>query len=156
MTDERESQLDAATHARAERIVAERLQQVRQDETLAVYKDLLDSIWARLEPTLGGFTVQVLFDRALTRSAKDYPLLSQLSVTPGGVEFEALREVLAGASAPEEVEASRVALRELILQLFDLLGLLTGDIIVRRLLAEMDGDTQSNGRPAPQGASLQS
>ena len=126
---------DAALQQAADRLVESRLRQARQDEALAIYEDLLQTIWNRLVPTLGRVTVTAILERSIATTAERYLFVNALAVTREGVCFRALRERLDGKDEP----AVRDAMKGLIANLIDLLAVLTGEIIVRRLLSEVEG-----------------
>ena len=122
-----------------EEVVQERVDQAksiaRKEEVLEIYEDLLQTIWNRIMPTLGRVTVTAIMQRALVLTAEKYPLIAHLQTTAEGVSFESLRDRL----NEEGKLALRDALKELITNLIDILAMLTGDILVRQLLKEIEG-----------------
>lgn len=126
---------DEAVQQAAERLVENRLRLARQDEVMAIYEDLLRTIWERIVPTLGRVTVSAILDRSISTTAERYPFLKQLVVTRDGLSFQTLREHL----GDREQQALREAMKELVANLIDLLAVLTGDILVRHLLSEVEG-----------------
>ncbi|MFH7025746.1 MAG: hypothetical protein ACHBN1_10145 [Heteroscytonema crispum UTEX LB 1556] len=122
----------------AEEVVQERVDQAttiaRKQEVLEIYEDLLQTIWNRIMPTLGRVTVTAITERALVLTTEKYPLIKQLSLTSEGVSFEILRQHL----GEEEKPVLRDALKELITNLIDIIAMLTGDILVRKLLNEIE------------------
>ena len=125
--------------ASVEEVVEERVSQAktqaRKEEVLEIYEDLLKTIWDRILPTLGRVTVMAIMERALVLTKEQYPLIGHLDATPEGVSFEVLRQRL----GEEERLLLREALKELIANLIDILAMLTGDILVRQLLKEIEG-----------------
>jgi len=123
----------------SEESVQERVDQAktiaRKEEVLEIYEDLLKTIWNRIMPTLGRVTVTAIMERALVLTAEKYPLIHHLEVRVEGVSFEILRQRL----GEEEKLALRDALKELVANLIDILAMLTGDILVRQLLKEIEG-----------------
>lgn len=123
----------------AEEVVQERVDQAktiaRKEEVLEIYEDLLKTIWDRIMPTLGRVTVSAIMERALVLTAEKYPLIHHLEVRAEGVSFDVLRQRL----GEEEKLALRDALKELVANLIDILAMLTGDILVRQLLKEIEG-----------------
>lgn len=119
----------------AERLIEARVSQARKEEVLAIYEDLLATIWNRILPTLGRVTVMAIMERALALTAADFPLVERLQVTNEGLSFDELREHV----SEEERAVLREALRELIANLIDILAMLTGDILVRQLMQEIEG-----------------
>lgn len=106
----------------------------RKEEVLEIYEDLLQTIWNRIMPTLGRVTVTAIMERALTLTAEKYHLIKHLEVTAEGVSFEVLRQRLEGEGKP----VLREAFKEVITNLIDILAMLTGDILVRQLLKEIE------------------
>jgi hypothetical protein len=106
----------------------------RKEEVLEIYEDLLQTIWNRIMPTLGRVTVTAIMERALTLTAEKYPLIKHLEVTAEGVSFEVLRQRLGEEGKP----VLREAFKEVITNLIDILAMLTGDILVRQLLKEIE------------------
>lgn len=126
---------DEAVQQAAERLVENRLRLARQDEVMAIYEDLLRTIWERIVPTLGRVTVSAILDRSISTTAERYPFLKHLAVTRDGFSFQSLREHI----GDREQQALREAMKELVANLIDLLAVLTGDILVRHLLSEVEG-----------------
>ena len=129
---------DDAAKDTADRLVEQTLRQARHDEVLAIYEDLLQTIWNRLVPTLGRVTVTAILDRSIAATAEHHPFMRAISVTREGLSFQALREQLVPPGGPEQV-AIRGAMKELVASLIDLLATLTGDILVRQLLKDVEG-----------------
>jgi hypothetical protein len=120
----------------AERIVQQRVGLARKEEVIAVYHDLVQTIWDRLTPTLGRVTVAAIMERSLAATIEHYQFMSSLRVTREGVSFDALREHL----DDQERDSIRDGMKDLITNLIDLLAMLTGDIIVRNLIREIEGE----------------
>jgi hypothetical protein len=119
----------------AEKIIEERVSRARKEEVLAVYEDLLQTIWNRILPTLGRVTVMAIVERSLTLTKASHPSLAPLQVTAEGLSFDALRQQV----EDEERVTLRDALKELVANLIDILAMLTGDILVRQLIKEIEG-----------------
>ena len=117
-----------------ERVVQERVTQARKEEVLETYDDLLKTIWNRILPTLGRVTVIAIMERALVLTKEHYPLIGQLEVDQEGVSFTTLRQRI----QEEDRQVIREALKELITNLIDILAMLTGDILVKQLLQEIE------------------
>lgn len=118
-----------------EQVVQERVAQARKEEVLEIYDDLLRTIWNRILPTLGRVTVMAIMERTLALTSETYPLIARLKVTHEGVLFHVLRDRL----GESERQVIREALKELIANLIDILAMLTGDILVKQLLQEIEG-----------------
>ena len=117
-----------------EKMVAERVSQARKEEVLKIYEDLLQTLWNRILPTLGRVTVSAIVERALALTKETYPVIGRLQVTNDGLSFDQLR-VRVGE---EERDLLRDSLRELVANLIDILAMLTGDILVRQLIKEIE------------------
>lgn len=122
-------------HAAIERLFEERVAQARKEEILEIYDDLLKTIWNRILPTLGRVTVMAIMERALALTKEKYPVVGKLQVNTEGVSFR----VLSQSIKEEENQIIREGLKELIANLIDILAMLTGDILVRQLLQEIEG-----------------
>jgi len=135
MTEQKKRPEERAGHEVAEKIIEERVSRARKKEVLEIYEDLLQTIWNRILPTLGRVTVVAIVERALALTKETYPLLGHLQVTNEGLSFDVLRQRM----REEEREAIRDALKELVANLIDILAMLTGDILVRQLIKEIEG-----------------
>lgn len=102
---------------------------------LEIYEDLLRTVWAKITPTLGTVTVVTIVQRAIDRTSKEHPVLTYLTVTDAGLSFDKISKQL---DAEERTEM-REAFKDLIANLFDILAKLTGNIIVKQLIKEVDG-----------------
>ena len=146
----------ADVHRATEELVAQRIGEVRREEIITTYQDLIDSIWRRLESTLGQVTVAILMDRALTETTDRYPLLDVLEVGRSGLNLAVLEQKISLLGETEDearLAAARESLRELVVRLVDLLAVLTGDIVVRSMLEDLGGPSLgssgvSDSRPA--------
>lgn len=119
----------------AGRIVEQRVRAARNDEVIAEYEDLIRTIWDRLVPTLGHATVTAIMQRALATTLEHHPFLADLlEIRRDGVSFDRLRM----QAVAQESGTVCNAMKEWIANLIGLLAMLTGDIIVRRLLSEME------------------
>ncbi len=125
---------DSAVQAAAEKVVAHRLLQARQDEVIVTYEDLLQTIWNRLVPTLGRVSVTAILERSASVTAERYPFINLLEISRDGISFQVLR----GQLEAQDQAAIRDAMKELVANLIDLLAVLTGDIIVRQLLKDVE------------------
>lgn len=125
-------------HEVIEQVVRERVTQARKEEVLEIYNDLLKTIWNRILPTLGRVTVMAIMERALAITEETYPLIGHLQVTSEGVSFRGLSQNV----KDEDTHVIREGLKELIANLIDILAMLTGDILVKQLLQEIEGRKQ--------------
>lgn len=118
-----------------EKMIAEQVSQARKEEVLDIYEDLLSTIWNRIVPTLGRVTVSAIMERALALTEETYPVLGHLQVTDEGISFAVLHQRI----GEEEGEEIREALKELVANFIDILAMLTGDILIRQLIKEIEG-----------------
>ena len=132
---EKKSQDRASVEEEVKERVSQAKTQARKEEVLEIYEDLLKTIWDRILPTLGRVTVIAIVERALVLTKERYPSIAHLEVTSNGVSFEVLPQRL----GEEERMLLREALKELIANPIDILAMLTGDILVRQLLKEIEG-----------------
>lgn len=117
-----------------EKMVAERVMRARREEVLETYENLLSTIWKRIVPTLGQVTVLAIIKRSLALTEQRHPIISALVVTSEGVSFDDLHQRM----EEEERDAMSQALKELIANLIDILAMLTGDVLVRQLLQQVE------------------
>ena len=134
MTEQKKKPEERPGHEVAEKMIAERVSQARKEEMLEIYEDLLQTLWNRILPTLGRVTVMAIMERSLALTSEKYPLIGHLQVTNEGVSFSVLSQQM----GEEEREEIREALKELVANLIDILAMLTGDILVRQLMKEIE------------------
>ena len=139
MTEQKKKPEERPGHEVAEKMIAERVSQARKEEVLEIYEDLLQTLWNRILPTLGRVTVMAIMERSLALTSEKYPLIGHLQVTNEGVSFSVLSQQM----GQEERESVRDALKELVANLIDILAMLTGDILVRQLIKEIEGKQSS-------------
>ena len=144
MADQRSDRARTKSHEMMERVIEERVSQARKEEVLAAYEDLLQTIWNRILPILGRAAVTAIVDRSLAITKESFPLLDHLTVSAEGISFDALREQI----GEENRKILRDSLKELVANLIDILAMLTGDILVRQLLEEIEDNSGRQGRPA--------
>ncbi len=135
---EEQEKISGPGHELIERAVQERVSQARKEEVLEIYNDLLGTIWDRILPTLGRVTVMAIMERALVLTQERYSVIGYLQVTSEGVSFRGLSRNM----SEEDNHVIRDGLKELIANLIDILAMLTGDILVRQLLQEIEGRKQ--------------
>ena len=126
---------DDTGRATAGRLVASQMKLARQDEVIAIYEDLLVTIWNRLVPTLGRVSVTAILERSIADTAGKYEFIGAVKVGRDGLTVADLR----GRLDQTDQSTLRDAFKELIANLIDLLAVLTGDIIVRQLLKDVEG-----------------
>ncbi|MFW9996457.1 MAG: hypothetical protein ACFFD4_30720 [Candidatus Odinarchaeota archaeon] len=117
--------------------VEDRVTLLSKGKALAIYKDLLLAIHSRILPTLGQVAVTAIFNRALALTEEKYPLSSHLVVNSNGISFENFSRAIAGV----ENDIISETLKEFVTNIADILTMLTGDILVARLLTEIEADS---------------
>ncbi len=137
MDDQEKAQDRGSGHEVIELAVQERIAQARKEEVLDIYNDLLKTIWNRILPTLGRVTVMAIMERALVLTEETYSIIGYLKVTSEGVSFRTLSQNV----KDEDNQIIREGLKELVANLIDILAMLTGDILVKQLLQEIEGRT---------------
>lgn len=110
-----------------------------QEELLDIYEELLKTIWNRIIPTLGRVTVMAIVERSLVVTTRKYPQIRYVRLLSHGFDFSLLRQH--ADETPREV--LHEALRELVTNLVYILAMLTGDILVRQLIKELEGDREN-------------
>ena len=108
-------------------------QAFREGHGLESCEELLMIIWNRLQPTLGRITMTAIMERAVELTKEPYPLVTALRVSPDGISLAALRQ-----QTGEDWHPMRDAVMRLIANLIEILVTLTGDILVRQLLQDIE------------------
>lgn len=124
--------------AQVEKLIEERVNRARKEEILDIYEELLTTVWNRIIPTLGQVTVVAMVERALVITTRTYPQIRYLRVLNHGIDFSELRQH-ADESGRETL---REALKDLLTKLVDILVALTGDVLIRQLIKEFEGDRE--------------
>ena len=124
---------------RIDEYVAAQVASARKQEILTIYAELLDGIWQRIIPTLGRMTVVAIVERALRVSARQHRILLHVVVTrDNGIDLGPVREHTLVIPRDE----LHGAFKDLIVNIVDLLVMLTGDLLVRHVVADIDtGDS---------------
>jgi hypothetical protein len=117
-------------------LVEEWVSRTNQSDPLDIYEELLMTIWNRIMPTLGRVTVIAIVERALVVTTRRYPQIRYVRLQNHGIEFSELRQHADETSH----ELLHESLRELVTNLIYILAMLTGDILVRQLIRELEGD----------------
>lgn len=114
------------------------VEEIRKLEVVDVYEDLLSKIWTRTTAILGVVTVQAIMRRSIVITQTGYPWLGSLEVEADGLHFNHLKRVL----EPEAKVHLKEGFEEIVLQIFDLLAKLTGEVIVEKLFKEVLSPTK--------------
>ena len=129
-----ESNASPIGHELVEQVVNKRVRDARKAEVLLIYEDLLQAVWDRILPTLGRVTTIAIMERAVVLTKEDYPIIEKLEVGANGVLLERLKESI----EESEPDMIREALKELVAEFIDILALLTGDILVKQVIEEIE------------------
>lgn len=113
------------------------MEEIRKLEVVDIYEDLLSKIWARTSAILGVVTIQAIMRRSILLIQEKYPLIGTLEVRGDGLHFDALK----GEMEPNAKTVLKEGFEELVLQIFDLLAKLTGEIIVEKLFKDVISPT---------------
>ena len=146
------------------------------------YQAIVDRIWLQLERPLGPATVHILFERALAECVRTYPAIRSLrpepdrfSLDPLGPAFASLVSATRDSSAdadqdgrePGDASAHRKtattretavgeapadAVDALLVSVVEMLAVLTGDVITRRLLPDLVSQEQTGAGPSAAGS----
>lgn len=122
-------------------IPAEHANALRHEEVLEAYVSLLNKIWQRLLIVLGLFTARVIIQRAIRLTARQYPLLNNLSMHDTGLDDSSFQSV---ELYKENRETIIEGFETLIFNLSELLTELLGETIVKKLFAEALPDRQEH------------
>jgi hypothetical protein len=121
-------------HELVERIIDKRMEDARKAEVLLIYEDLLQAVWDRILPTLGRVTTIAIMERAIVLAREHYPVIGKIQIGANGVLLEGLKESIE-VSEPDIV---RAAFKELVAAFIDILAMLTGDILVKQVIKEIE------------------
>jgi hypothetical protein len=136
MAEEQEKRPESGIgHEMMDQAVEARITQARKEEILEIYDDLLRTIWNRILPTLGRVTVMAIMERALVLTQESYAVIGYLQVTSEGITFRVLSQNI----EDEDSQVIREGLKDLVANLIDILAMLTGDILVKQLMKEIEG-----------------
>lgn len=113
-----------------EHLIVLQMNQVRKEELLTTYDELLRDIWQSTLPTLGRVMFLTIVKRACTLTRQQYPFIEKLTVTRDGFNLYALADHI------EQIEPDmlRKGLQALITNLIVILGKLTGNCMARQLI----------------------
>lgn len=103
---------------------------VKKEAVVNIYEDLLAKLWDRIVVSMGVVTVTALWRRIIRKTSVHFPFIEGLSVSNDGFDFSQIRKM------NEKEEIYRNGFEDLILNFFDLLTELTGDMIIDRLFKE--------------------
>lgn len=135
MMNQLESSKPDTGHKVVERMLGERINNAQKEEVLDIYQGLMQTVWERIFPILGRVTLIAIMERAVVITKKECPFVRKLRIGPQGPVFDGLHEVAADA----EISDIRQAMRELVANVIDILAMLTGDLLVKQLVRDIEG-----------------
>jgi len=121
---------------RIEEFVAAQVASARKQEILTIYTDLLKDIWQRMVPTLGRMTVAAMVERAQRVTVRRHPILRHVIVTREGIDLAPVGAQMPMISRDELHDG----LKEFIVNIVDVLVTLTGDVLIRQVVENLDAD----------------
>ena len=133
--DEPGKTAETRSHEEVEATIEREVDRGVKVEVIDIYEDILTTIWEKISPTLGNITVRTIAERAVLLASDSYPFLKSITVTNEGFEFKELR------TRVDEKDRTNIreGFKEIIANLFDILAKLTGNIMVDRLMKEVEG-----------------
>jgi ActR/RegA family two-component response regulator len=117
-------------------------------DPIQLFEGYLQTIWARIAPVIGESTAQMVFsksvDAIILNSGVD---LKGIEVTEGGFSLEGLRsqiktDINPGGSINSAADLTPY-LKRLLGEVFDLLGMLTGDMLTEPLIEALDKELKA-------------
>jgi len=120
--------------AGVQRQVDEALDQAAKREAITIYEELMNTIWAKIVPTLGELTVAAIAERAIFRTGRTYDLIGLVKVRRKGFDFSGLEEHL----PHRDKSVIREGFKELVGSIFDTLAKMTGNVLVKQLLGDVE------------------
>lgn len=133
--DEAGRTAETRSHEEVEATIEREVDRGVKVEVIDIYEEILTTIWDKISPTLGNITVRTIGERAVLLASEQYPILKSVAVTDEGFDFTELKTRI-----DEKGKTNiREGFKEIIATLFDILAKLTGNIMVDRLLKEVEG-----------------
>lgn len=129
-----ENKLSPIGHEVVEQAINNRIKDARKAEVLLIYEDLFQTVWNRILPTLGRVTTMAIMERAIVLAKEHYPLVGMLEVGANGVLMEGMKKSI----EESEPDIVRNALKQLVAEFIDILAMLTGDILVKQVIKEIE------------------
>lgn len=130
----------------------ENTQGLRPDQLVQLFGSAIQAIEQRSLVTLSIVTVQVVVDRALHESLGKFPLLSAVQLEPQGLNFSGLVQT----SEHTKADDVRDALRHFLVELLNVLGNITADVLTDPLHKELMGVTCERALKTSEVQNLQS
>ena len=133
--DETGKTAETRSHEEVEATIEREVDRGVKVEVIDIYEDIIITIWEKISPTLGNITVRTIGERAVTLSSERYTFMRNVTVTEEGFDFAELKRRV----DEKDKDSMREGFKELISSLFDILAKLTGNVLVDRLMQEVEG-----------------
>jgi CheY-like chemotaxis protein len=112
------------------------LDMLMTEDVLRLYQGYLTNVWQRITPILGARTAQGVFSGTVTRYIQQKaPLLAGVTVSEAGFDLDGLQYL--AANDDDSLADLRNQLRGLLAEVFDMLGLLAGNILTDPLIGHL-------------------
>ncbi len=112
------------------------LDMLMSENVLRLYEGYLTSVWQRITPILGARTAQGVFSGTVARYIQEKaPLLDGVTVSEEGFSLDGLQHL--AADDDDSLADLRNQLRGLLAEVFDMLGLLAGNILTDPLIGHL-------------------
>ena len=113
------------------------------EDVLRLYEGYLKTVWERVVPIVGTGMAAAMFSREVHISMqKEGSLLEGIEVTERGVSLEGLRHQV--YTEPGQSAELRSQLRDLLAAVFDLLGMLAGNILTDPLIQKLSDELKES------------
>jgi hypothetical protein len=122
---------------------------IPQAELALLYAKAIQAIQQRSLVSLSSVTVAVVVDRAIHEAKDKYPILAALKPNTSGIDFSLLVKDASGA--PEDL---KIALRALLIELLNVFGNITADVLTAPLHKELMRVTPNSQLVAPEPQTL--
>ena len=121
---------------------------ILSDDPLQLFEGYLQTVWDRIVPITGESTAQMIFSKSIDVIIKESgSRRKDVQVTAQGFSLEGLRSQIRTAANPdgafENAAEIRPHLKRLLSEVFDLLGMLTGEMFFAPLVESLDSNLKS-------------
>jgi len=103
--------------------------QESKQETLEIFRELLERLWERIVGLIGETASVAIFRSALLEASRDHALLQQIDIDPHGIRLDRLQQTL-DALERSSIRAGLLAFTD---NVMTLLIDLTGGILLRKV-----------------------
>ncbi|MEW5767094.1 MAG: hypothetical protein AB1797_05620 [bacterium] len=108
--------------------------QIRQDELISIYEDMITSIWSKATAMIGEVTISSLMETAIYETSSKYRFMQEMEVLPTGINIDKLKI----SCQNESVQDIKAGFENFITDLFTIVASLTGDVILQTLNPEIE------------------